>query len=330
MAGVVNLQRQTMTVNNGVYYLDTSVGDQAQTNENPNFTLHNDFIGGQQYTIFLLSAKKSTKQTYQIYVGNRSARFTPTRVAILGFPLQFQDQSGGWATASPVDANGIMTVTIDLSNATDLEPSPAQGLCQPRDFCVASGNSCVSNLQPNDPRVLANASLKAEADYICGNWAMKDLDCPKAIFGNSSNFIGGGCYGFSFTLPGNFNADGMANRVLHRPPPDPFPNGIPDPKHAPDWMTTFANTTTLPDSKSGEARAPTRRCRTAPRPHPKRPSPRTPNSVRERLGPPNTKTGAPWKEGALVAPASPIAPDSRSRHRRRRTRHRLRRISRSG
>jgi hypothetical protein len=260
MAGTGSLQRETMTTNNGLYYIDTSLPLSEQQKENFHNggapLVYNAFLPTNQYTVFLVYAKATTKQTYQIYVGSgfTSANFTPTRVDIDTFPLTWVDQPGGaWATVKTVDgtptgapifvAPGVVEVTIDLSGAPDITPSPAQGLCQPHDFCASSdGKSCVSNLQPNDPRLLANPKLAAEATYICQNWAMKDLDCPAA-----------GCYGFSFTLPSSsgFVADGKAYTATHRPPPGPFPETADSSQGAPYWNTKFSNTTTPPDDASG-------------------------------------------------------------------------------
>ncbi len=235
MAGTASVQRQTMTVNNGLYYLDTSISAKMQTAENAQFTFVNQFLPNNQYTVFLVYAKNTTKQTYQIYVGNNKAKFSPTRVGIESFPLVFKDQSGTWAKLVSIDPNGIMTVNIDLSSATDLQPSPAQGLCQPREFCCAStdgktcdtsgsasASKCIGNLKSTDPIALANPNMTAEAGYICENWAMKDLDCPKATFKNNV-LVSGGCYGFSITLPDDFMADGLANQANYRPAPQPFP-----------------------------------------------------------------------------------------------------------
>ena len=121
-----------------------------------------------------------------------------------------------------VDSNGILTVTVDFNGVTDLDPTPANGLCQPHQFCKQNGNSCVSALEKSDP-------LFAESTAVCGQWAVKDLDCPVK-----------GCFGFSFTLP--YTADG----TYHRPDPQPFPTAA-DPAHQPDWTTKFTRTSTAPD-----------------------------------------------------------------------------------
>ena len=282
MAGTDIPQRQTMTVNNGAYYLDTTVSYATQSTEPLNFggytpppnqkriinpaTNLNVFTAGQTYTVFFLYAKPSTKQTYQIYVGkdfdtNLNGGLKAVRVNVDGSP-SFGFTNVAIPTPNPDDpfwilpdtsqvANtGILTVTTNFSSSsvTDLTPSPAQNLCQPHTFCCPSadgpgvktvtcntaGPYCRGNLQSSNPIVKANSKLTAEADYICQNWAMKDLDCPAA-----------GCYGFSFTLKG-YTADDS----YHRPAPVEFPATNTN-QGAPNWLTTFDQTKTPPDSKSG-------------------------------------------------------------------------------
>ncbi len=167
------------------------------------------------------------------------------------------------ADTSQVASNGILTVKTNFSSATDLTPSPANGLCQPHTFCcpssdsatctssVSTATSCIGALKSTDPLVVANPKMKAEADTICKAWGMKDLDCPA-----------GGCYGFTFTLNGY-----TADSTYHRPAPVAFPEANSDPSNpqgAPNWTTKFSNTATLPDSGAGAASAPIRPCRIAP------------------------------------------------------------------
>src|SRR5262249_1709619 len=75
MGGQSTYQRSTMTLNNNVYYLDTSVNSKQQATEqffpktNGNPRSFNVFKKGEKYYVFLLYSKPSTSQTYQIYVG---------------------------------------------------------------------------------------------------------------------------------------------------------------------------------------------------------------------------------------------------------------------
>ena len=72
LMGQATFQRSSLTVNNGRYYVDTSPSLAAQKAVNPpqnNIKLFNVFRKGGKYYVFLLFAKATTKQTYDIYVG---------------------------------------------------------------------------------------------------------------------------------------------------------------------------------------------------------------------------------------------------------------------
>lgn len=244
MAGAAIATRETLTVNHGTYYLDTTVPLSMQQSEDfnqqggPNKSLttsFNVFEPGETYTVFFLYAKPSTQQTYQIYVGTKDPKngsVTPVQVKIPDANLVPKPITGpaDWLQpdTSQVASTGIVTVTVDFSKVTNhnLDPAKDAGLCQPHTFCTKSGDSCVSTLPKYDP-------LKAHYDRVCG-WAVKDLDCPAD-----------GCYGFQFTLPAAdiFNADATPdNPSPHRPQPTAFP--------ASDWGTQFVQTSVQPDSES--------------------------------------------------------------------------------
>ena len=89
MAGTAKRTRETLTVNNGTYYLDTTVGKTMQQTEQYNtqnggasettsFNVFqpdtkiddHTFIG--TYDVFFVYAKPSTRQTYQIYLGENA------------------------------------------------------------------------------------------------------------------------------------------------------------------------------------------------------------------------------------------------------------------
>jgi hypothetical protein len=244
MAGANMFQRQTMTVNNGSYYLDTTVSASTQRDEHytndPRARSYNVFTNGQTYYVFFLYAKRSTAQTYKIYVGPNFAldRFSPVRVDISKGDLDFgKVAKDTWV--KPDVKDGFLTVTTNFKDRTDLDPTPSNGLCQPAAFCKASGNSCTGALPDNHP-------LKKDSDYICKAWAIKDLDCPPYIKNGDGTWKQGGCYGFSFKL-----ANPVADDSYQRPQPDPFPAAKPD-QGRPDWGATFTTDKILaPDNKSG-------------------------------------------------------------------------------
>src|SRR5262249_14873578 len=93
MGGEASDQRSTMTANNGVYFLDTSVSLTQQTSE-PFTTLlpvvPNVFQPGQTYYVYFIYAKPDTQQTIQVYVGpgfNTSTGVQGVRIIPNGWPL---------------------------------------------------------------------------------------------------------------------------------------------------------------------------------------------------------------------------------------------------
>jgi len=256
MAGANIYQRNTLTVNHGTYYLETTVplatqspGGEVFTNVTAsNLRAYNEFQEGQTYYVFFVYAKQTIKQTYQIYVGtgcNETTSIRAVRGNIDTGPVKFTDNTPlhpTWLTAKCEEnisggKTGILTVTVDFTGQIELEPGPASGLCKPQTFCNATGSSCGCAFDTSDPLAQASSNPQQvvdECQATCSTWAVKDLDCPEA-----------GCLGFAFTLAG-FKADGV---LTHRPKPKPFPMIAETGK--PDWLTLFDRTKTAPDSSTG-------------------------------------------------------------------------------
>ena len=245
-----------MTANNGVYYLDTAVGATQQTSEpftSPvPITASNVFQAGQTYYVYFLYAKPDTTQTIQVYVGPGFCTSTTppctksdvqgVRIIPNGWPLITSNVTvgslpTGWT--SSYDGN-ILTVTTNFSGLKDIAPAPANGLCQPKSFCTASGSSCGCALKNTDPLAKANPGILAQCQQACSVWAVKDLDFPPA-----------GAYGFAFTLPSGFTTAPYNANALgppNRPAPTTFPT---TPSSSPNWLTQFVNTMVAPDNASG-------------------------------------------------------------------------------
>jgi cell migration-inducing and hyaluronan-binding protein len=261
MAGENISTRETLTVNNGVYYLDTTVPLDMQKSEKYNGTatspvvdsLVNVFEAGETYTVFFLYGKTYTHQTYQIYVGKDPANGKITQARIFIDTASFRTDQGasvdcdtvGWlkVDCSQVASSGIVTVTVDLSGRDDLNPATSSATCKPATFCGRDPQTqaCVATIAKGDPLLVADKDFGVQADKACGQWAIKDLDCPP-----------GGCYGFQFTLPAAtiFTADATIDKPSpHRPAPVPFPATAPG---APDWSVLFKNTTHPPDNTQGQ------------------------------------------------------------------------------
>ncbi|HEY5204611.1 MAG TPA: hypothetical protein VIJ63_08440 [Roseiarcus sp.] len=247
MAGTATATRETMTMDGGAYYIDTTVPWDMQYKEAYNHqgetSSFNVFWPGETYTVFFLYLKPETHQTYQIYVGkdfgDGAFKAVQVKIPTAAFKITPIDHPE-WLSVdrSAVKTTGILTVKVSFKSAEALlKPTPANGLCQPLDFCKAHGDGCVGNVAQSDPRFLAlNGDLNygpQEANEICQDWAIKDLDCPPS-----------GCLGFQFTLPATFKADAtLAAPSPHRPKPQPFPTSA----------TAFTRTWGAPDDKPGGA-----------------------------------------------------------------------------
>jgi hypothetical protein len=286
MSGASIWQRDVMTVNNGKFFIDTTVSADTQqttddlgnkkdanavyvecdikkkagTGGNCEPRSVNVFQEKETYYVFLLFAKKNTKQTYQIYVGDNgtfkpASDFKAVKVTEVDVPFAYTDWKQGFdsnnpknpvkplqaelissATGKPDPKGDVLQVTVDLSKvpATDAELDPKKATsetCKPDSFCKWSGATCTTSLKDDDPQVVTNPSLKTIANNVCGEWAVKDLDSPA-----------GGRLGFSFTLPAGFKARDQ----YKRPPPE-----VPDQTKEPWKSLVFKPTDQKPDSASG-------------------------------------------------------------------------------
>ncbi|MEQ8347628.1 MAG: hypothetical protein RIB84_16580 [Sneathiellaceae bacterium] len=250
MAGANEWQRNALTANNGIFYIDTTRSLEAQNSSKDILDAGgrprsvNVFQPGGTYHVFLLFAPESTKQTYQIYTGAgfdpkagvKGVRVSPETVSFRTAPW---DLPAGWtvemiAGADPA-VKDVLQVSVDfgkLPKSINLDPATDAGTCKPASFCTRTGNSCGCSLKPGDSALLQFGSgLKQSCDAICKSWAVKDLDCPE-----------GGCLGFSFTLPAAFKADDRN----HRPPPKAFPTDQPDSP----WKTTVLKAAMAADAGS--------------------------------------------------------------------------------
>jgi hypothetical protein len=248
MAGAAISQRNTLTINNGTYYLDTTVSADTQLNKdkyakNPPVSL-NVFAPGKQYHVFFVYAKQTTKQTYQIYVGpgfDKDKHFELTNVNVETKAFSFLPKVANtqWAKATKYE-NGLLTVEVDFAGLTTLDPTPDNGLCAPRSFCkVDSNKMCVSNLNAGD-------RLFKESDAVCRTWAVKDLDCPPLVYDTKNDvatWVRGGCPGFSFTLQST-----VANDLNQRPQPSAYPTAG---GSKPDWATKFSLPSDLTGDRTG-------------------------------------------------------------------------------
>jgi hypothetical protein len=239
LAGQSTYQRSAMTLNNGLYYLETRLSKKRQETDPalPSSPLRsvNTFMIGQQYHVFLVYAKDSTKQTYQMYVGDDFKQATDlkgTRVDIstdIYGTHEVDLTKSDWLTNVGF-SNGVLTVTIDLSkHVSDLNPgNSASGLCKPSSFCTFQGTTCACNATADDyPLIATDSTFKGECNAVCGEWAVKDLDCP-ALVKKNGKYVSGGCFGFTVKLGQDFKYSDVQPTALPTPAAQPtcFPKTV--------------------------------------------------------------------------------------------------------
>jgi hypothetical protein len=229
MAGQAIAQRSTLTVNNGSYYMDTTVSEDTQRRGVPS-NLVNVFKGGETYYTFLLFAKPkpddpkkgpaATKQSYQMYVGttgfNPATDVFEVTADVTSLPIDFQKQdSWDWSEPTYNSNTGMLTVNMDMSFDTFKTnyKKVAKNNCQPATFCSwndTGDGSCGCSLSPTN-------TLYNQCQAVCSKWTNKDVICPN-----------GGCFGFGVKFPDTFVASGQVSP----PAPACYPeNG--------DWNTPF-------------------------------------------------------------------------------------------
>ncbi len=231
MMGQNNFQRSGLTVNHGIYYMDTTVSPAiTYTDRDGNkftFASKSVFTGGNVYDLFFLYTKADTEQTYQLYVGKgQNADFGSTNVKF-GYedrtlPFTFTPGNGGampqgWKSEYDPDS-GILTLQTNMSGisadyslssnvvvrGTSTGVTLGAELCEPKTLCSWSSNSCQCN--SGSPYFSLCSQLNPAGQTVC-SWSVKDLDCPAQ-----------GCPAFQITFPANFVADDTD----HRPPPKTF------------------------------------------------------------------------------------------------------------
>ena len=221
LMGQANFQRSSLTVNNGRYYIDTSPSLAAQKAIQSNISLFNVFRKHGSYYVFLLFAKPTTKQTYDIYVGpgfdkTKMDDLWLTRVK-LPSSYEFQKpQPFPQDMATYNGTTGVLSVTMDMSKFPNFATEFAgekENQCQPKTFCkwVANPMAGEDNCQCADsifspPTSSFQAAECSKTKGIC-SWSTKDTDCPL-----------GGCYGFGVKLTGDFQTSDS--------PPAPAPQNV--------------------------------------------------------------------------------------------------------
>ena len=241
MMGQDTFQRSGLTVNNGSYYIDTTVSKKKQgtlTGDGPCFGAKTDgfcpaespnvFVGGGIYDLFFLYAKKTTAQTYTMYLGKGHPEDLGDTNVKFGYvsidtaKYTFKEAGKGelpnlWSSIYNEDT-GYLTLTVNMSSLADQFdftkniPNTTVPLgkeqCQPASMCAwkvdGKNNTCQCNISDPDNYLYDECHAKNAAgnDAIC-SWSVKDLDCPAQ-----------GCPGLQITFP-DYTPDDAADH--HRP-----------------------------------------------------------------------------------------------------------------
>ena len=252
MMGESFFQRNTLTVNNGAYYMDTTVTKAKQLAVHAgNFT---EFQAStptnpRVYNVFFLFAKPSTTQTYDIYVGpgfnadvtkaDSDLKLVRADIAAKKIVFTNEDWPPEWGT--PTYKNGVLSVTVNMNfqEFIDAYNNERMDSCQPKSFCTWTGSattgSCGCNANAvdypdanlineckgtNDSNIPPNAPSKPLP--LC-SWSTTDVVCPV-----------GGCYGFSFKLPAEFPGPKPGLPPAGKCFPGPMATPTPSP-----WNTPF-------------------------------------------------------------------------------------------
>ncbi len=239
MMGPAIAGRIQLTANHGKYYMVTTDGATQQAS----MPLKNIFEKNQTYYVFLVYARPTTKQTYEMFVGagydssgghspgdfvQDKVRAVRVNLGTLNLSFDNQDWPGVWERTYN-DSTGILTVTMDLSAFQTEFAQAAASACQPKPFCEWNSTDqscdCSTILQQDDPELYTECTQKlgAEEHTIC-SWSVKDIDCPAFLDGT----LKPRCLGFAVTLADSFVADGTDRR----PTPECFPKDS-------DWDVPF-------------------------------------------------------------------------------------------
>jgi len=192
MMGTGFPQRSMMTVNHGTYYINTSVSAKTQREGRDGpvpITNINVFKPGERYYVFFVYAKETTKQEYQIYIGEGIESFNPknyvnpVRVNIQTDDLQFVPSPWNGLVVDPDgydSKSGVLTVKVDFEEFANDFIESREDNCQPKSFCGLEGSECKCSkeLMNSDPELYEQCTQ----GNICRTWGGKDVDCPLFLF----------------------------------------------------------------------------------------------------------------------------------------------------
>jgi len=260
-------------VNNGRYFIDTTVSEKFQDRtfelpalppnppkpDPPSKRNVSVFKAGKSYYVFFLFAKPDMKQTYQIYVGtkfNEKTAVSGVRVEVENMPLEPKEihnlPNAPFLTvtrdAGPGSNPGVVNVNVDFSNDAfkqaypnifdpkNLKPdlSYMDETCQPHTYCKKVAGAKGTVCGCDETKLGVLGLLSPFYKNVCKNI------CENWAV-KDLDCPKDGCFGFKFTMP----PEGFeAKDQMERPRPAVYPSGPTDP-----WTKIqFVGTSTEPDA----------------------------------------------------------------------------------
>jgi|GEM_PF-7000917 len=266
-------QAPGLTMNQGIYYLDTNSAQQPTTPLNGSAAAQ--FSGGSSYAVYNLFGNSETQVTYQLYVGpgfDVSSGFQWITVDPhqgSGGQLQVSKMAtaSGASTVNYNESTGILTVVLSHDGA-DYSPTPlssATDACYPNNLCEIN-----SSTEPNASACTLNSAfnesgLDTQISDVCEYWVTRTTtevtDSSGAVYLNDCPQ--GGCLGFAFTLPAGFSPTPYlgtsGGKSVYAASPQPYPtnwpslttapnslDNCPTPGQEPQYQLTINNSTGVP------------------------------------------------------------------------------------
>lgn len=228
-------QAPGLTMNNGVFYIDTN--SQNQTASGP--VTPAGFLGGKTYAVYNLYANSDTSVTYQVYVGtgfNLAADFEwilvdphtlkgaqgQFKVSVNTTPPPSKSAPRGLDNPRYNRGSGMLTVTLAHSNSQQnytntITNGTGSDICYPNNLCQTDTqkNQCVLNAN-----LFKESGLEKTIDDICAYWVTRTTqqmtDTQASTASTGTVFLNdcpvGGCLGFAFTLPAGFAPVAYSNK----------------------------------------------------------------------------------------------------------------------
>jgi hypothetical protein len=261
MMGQGTFQRSGLTVNNGIYYIDTTLS--AKKQQDARAKNLNVFTAGQKYDLYFVYAKQNTKQAYQMFVGKKlpgcpdnptfaadNVKFGYVDITTADYKFKEAKPSGsanqnknvgdlpvGWSATYNQNSckTGILTLSTDMTSlADDFDltkdtqnndpPTPlGMKLCKPATMCTWTNSQCQCNL--SSPYSSLCTQTNPAGQTIC-SWSVKDIDCPSK-----------GCPSFQITFPDSNHF--VADDEEARPTPAVFGFANVGPSTSFNWNIEF-------------------------------------------------------------------------------------------